>query len=330
MGEDLRGRLLKLLERYGRDGVSQGELVEVTGYSKSWISELLKELEERGVIARVPGPGKTKRVVLSKYLDPSLGKVVRLGLVRASEYLFLQNFISRLRSHGYEVELVIFGSVSEATAALARAEVHLAIAPIYTQAVFRALGAPIRAYPGGAIGGASLVYRDLEGPILSSRASTMEVATVVLSKFLGTEPSKLGYYRVPEEGVEALIHGRTSALTIWEPYATHLESLGFRRIRLSDFIGKYYCCTLARHENLSHRASDDVKESWTEALAEARKSRLVGEPLSILGMDRSAAERALKEYEYLEHIEWEYIKNVLDYASGFLLNISLVKELLEN
>lgn len=330
MGEDPRGRILKLLERYGKDGITQGELVEVTGYSKSWISELLKELEERGVIARVPGPGKTKRVVLSKYLDPSVGKVIRLGLVKASEYLYLQNLISHLRSRGYEVEIVVFGNVSEATAALARADVHLAIAPIYTQTVYRALGAPIKAYPGGAIGGASLVYRDLDGPILSSRASTMEVATVALSKILGTDLNRLRYYRTPEEGVEALIHGHASAVTIWEPYATHLEAAGFRRIRLTELIGKYYCCTLAKHENLSQEVSNHVEESWTKALAEARKGRLAGEPLNILGMDRAAAEKALKEYEYIEHIEWEYIKNVLNYSSGFLLNITLIKELLEN
>jgi len=327
---EIRDRLLKILESYGRDGVSQGELVEESGYSKSWVSEVLKELESRGLIARVPGPGKTKRVVLSKYLDPSVGKTIRIGLVRASEYLYLPNFFSHLRSFGYEVELVLYGNVSEATAALARAEVHLSISPIYTQAVYRALGAPIKTFHGGALGGASLIYRHLGGKVLSSRASTMEIAAIALHKATGYEIPELHYYKTPEEGVRAFIQGGADAIAIWEPYASELEGRGYRRVRLAEYIGDYYCCTLSKHENLSNEVSKHVKESWEKALTEAKAGKIYRDSLHVIGIESSVVEKAIKEYKYAEDIEWDYIKKTLNYTAGFLLNQTTIKELLED
>ncbi len=329
MEPEIRERVLRILERYGRSGVGQGELVEESGYSKSWVSEVLRELEERGLVTRVPGPGKTKRVVLSKFLDPSVGRTVRIALVRAAEYVYLPNFISHLRSRGYEVELVLYGNVSEATASLARAEVHLAITPIYTQAAYRALGAPIRAYRGGALGGASLVYRRLGGRVLSSRASTMEVAAVAIHRALGYGVPDIRYYRRPEEGVESFLRGEADSIAIWEPYASDLERGGFRRTRLSDYVGAHYCCTLARHENLSPEVCERVGESWERALAEVRRGAISPDPLKMIGIERADVERAMREYEYAEDLEWGHVKRVLDYASGFLLNRTSIEELLD-
>ncbi|MEM4831934.1 MAG: MarR family transcriptional regulator [Thermosphaera sp.] len=330
MKSEIRDKLLKMLESYGRSGVSQGELVEESGYSKSWVSEVLKELESRGLIARVPGPGKTKRVVLTKYLDPSVGKTIRIGLVRASEYLYLPSFLSHLKSFGYEVELVLYGNVSDATAALARGEVHLTISPIYTQAVYRALGAPIKTFHGGALGGASLVYRRLGGRVLSSRASTMEIAALAIHKAAGYEVPELHYYKTPEEGVRVFKQGGADAIAIWEPYASELEGRGYKRARLVDLIGDYYCCTLSKHENLSSEVSEHVRESWEKALAEARAGKIRRGSLQMIGIESSAVEKAAREYNYVEEIRWDYIKKALSYTAGFLLNQTTVRELLED
>lgn len=327
---EIRERLLKILEQYGRDGVSQGELVEESGYSKSWVSEVLGELEERGLVARVPGPGKTKRVVLSKFLDPSIGRTVRVGLVRASEYVYLPNLISHLRSHGYEVELVLYGNVSEATAALARGEVHLSITPIYTQAAYRALGAPIKAFRGGALGGASLVYRRLGERVLSSRASTMEIAAIAIHRASGYGVPELRYYGKPEEGVRAFVRGEAEAIAIWEPYASELEKRGYSRIRLAEHIGNYYCCTLAKHENLSHEVNRYIEKSWEEALAEIRRGKTYTDSLRVLDIDEAAVKRALKEYEFTEELEWDYIKKILSHTAGFLVNRTTIGELLQD
>ncbi len=330
MEPEVRERILRILERYGRDGVGQGDLVEESGYSKSWVSEVLKELESGGLVARVPGPGKTKRVVLSKFLDPSIGRTVRVALVRAAEYAYLPNLTSHLRSRGYEVELVLYGNVSEATAALARAEVHLAITPIYTQAAYRALGAPIRAYGGGALGGASLVYRSLGGRVLSSRASTMEVAAVAVHRALGYGVPDIRYYRRPEDGVEAFLRGEADSIAIWEPYASDLERMGFGRERLSEHVGPHHCCVLAKHENLSPEVGERVRESWESALAEVRRGAVYPDSLRVIGVERTEVERAMREYEYAEELEWDHVKRVLDYASGFLLNRTSIEELLED
>jgi predicted transcriptional regulator len=330
MEGEVRERVIRVLEQFGRDGVSQGELVEVTGYSKSWISEVLKELERCGLVARVPGPGRSKRVVLSKYLDPAVGRVVRVAVVRASEYLYLPNFVGNLRREGYAVELVLYGNVSEATAAVARGDVHLAITPIYTQAAYRALGAPLRTYPGGALGGASIVYRGELGPaVLSSRASTMEVAAVATYRYLRMEVGEFRYYVRPEEGVERFVRGEADAVAIWEPYASYLEDRGYRRLRPAELLGEYHCCTLTRHENLSQEAERRVRSAWAKALEEVRRGAVLEGLDELLGLDRASVERARREYRFTEELAWENVKSLLSYASGFLLNYTTVRELLE-
>ncbi|MCX8185248.1 MAG: MarR family transcriptional regulator [Sulfolobales archaeon] len=327
---EVREKILRILEEAGRSGLSQGELVIEAGYSKSWVSEVLRELEKKGLIARVPGPGKTKRVVLSKYLDPSIGRTIRVGLVRASEYIYLPNFIKYLKTYGYEVEIVLFENVSEATSALARADVHVSITPLYTQAVYRALGASIKTYSGGALRGASLIYRNFGGKTLSSRASTMEIAAIAIHRALHYGDPEILYYDEPESGIKAFIRGSADAIAIWEPYASELEKMGFRRVRLAEYVGSYYCCTLARHENLNYEVSQKIGDAWERALKDVRSGVITQNPLQAIGIENLPMEKTLKEYEYTEELIWDYIKKVLSYVSGFLLNLTTIRELLKN
>ncbi len=330
LSNDIRSKILRLLELFGPEGTHQSELVEVTGYSKSWVSEVLTELEGRGLIARVEGPGKTKRIVLSKFLDPKIGKVVRVSLVRAAEYLYLPYFVKHLKELGYEVELIFYNNVSEATLALSSGVAHLAITPLVTQTVLRCLGAPIKSYHGGAIGGASIVSKhelDLSS-VATSKASTMEVTLVAYSRFKGLSIGELTYYSSPEEGLKLIDIGGVRSLVIWEPYATVLESRGLIRIRLADELGPYYCCFLARHENMSPEVVEAVGESWGNSIRDLKVGVPSDELANLLGFDKSFFETASKTYEFEDVVDWYKIDNILTHAWGFLLNRTVVKELL--
>lgn len=328
---DIRSKILGLLEVFGPEGTHQSELVEATGYSKSWVSEVLTELESRGLIARIEGPGKTKRIVLSKFLDPKVGKVIRVSLVKAAEYLYLPYFVKHLKELGYDVELVFYDNVSEATLAVSRGITHLAITPLVTQAVLRSLGAPIKSYHGGAIGGASIVSRydvDLSS-VATSKASTMEVTLVAYSRSKGLSIGKLTYYSSPEEGLRLISSGDIKSLVIWEPYVTMLESKGLRRIRLVDELGPYYCCFLARHENLSIEVTEIVGRSWSNSIRDLRKGIPKEEIANMLNFDPSYIEIASKTYEFEDILDWNKIDNILTHAWGFILNRTIIKELLE-
>lgn len=324
---------MRVISEFGPEGVHQSELVEATGYSKSWISEVLAELEGSGLIARIKGPGKAKRIVLSKFLDPKVGRVIRVSLVKAAEYLPLPYFIKYLKDLSYGVELVFHNNVSEATLALSRGLAHLALTPLVTQAVLKSLGAPIKSYCGGAIGGASIVsVRSLDlGSVATSKASTMEATLVAYSRSKGLSIGELKYYSSPEEGLELIKSGSIKSLVIWEPYATILERSGLERIKLIDELGPYYCCFLARHENLGPEVVEAVGESWSNSIRDLRKMGVPKEELAnLLGFNLGLIEIACETYEFEDVLDWHKVNNVLTHAWGFLLNKTIIKELLED
>ncbi len=332
LNNDVRSRVLRILEASGPEGMHQSELVEASGYSKSWISEVLGELESQGLIARVEGPGKTKRIVLSKFLDPGVGRVIRVSLVRAAEYLPLFYFITRLKGLGYSVELLFYSNVYEATLALCRGVAHLALTPLVTHAVFKSLGAPIKSYHGGAIGGASIVsLRDLDiTSVATSKASTMEVTLVAYSRSKGINVGELTYYSSPGEGLELIMEGRVKSIVIWEPYATILERSGLKRVKLIDELGPYYCCFLARHEKLSPEVSEAVGDSWSKAISDLSKGVPKEELANLLNFDKELIEIAGRAYEFEDFVDWYKVDNVLTRAWGFLLNRTVMKELLSD
>jgi len=67
MGMGLKEIVLKVLEEAGEDGVVQSELPRITGYSRSYIAEVLRDLEAKGIIRRFRIGKQSYIVKLSKY-----------------------------------------------------------------------------------------------------------------------------------------------------------------------------------------------------------------------------------------------------------------------
>ena len=72
-----------------------------------------------------------------------------------------------------------------------------------------------------------------------------------------------------------------------------------------------------------------VRSAWTKALEEVRRGAVLEGLDELLGLDRASVERARREYRFTEELTWENVKSLLSYASGFLLNYTTVRELLE-
>jgi len=249
-------RLLMLVA--AEPGVSVSEAALKLGLAKSTVSETSRLLELRGLIRRVRrGP------LVLLYPSTAIGgqgaggggeasrKTLTLGVVRASEYLFLPHFIKLLREHGVVVRVRVYDNGIEATHDLADGRIDLAISPLLTQLLFYALTDSFKVIGGGAYGGAFVIRLGVEtGIAYTTKASTMELCLNVS----GVDVGERVYASSGREIYEAALRGKASVVALWEPYASLLKSSvksTVREIVSCSELGIVNCCTLAAHRSLA-------------------------------------------------------------------------------
>ncbi|MEZ0289838.1 MAG: MarR family transcriptional regulator [Sulfolobales archaeon] len=336
--KSLRDKIIRLIEEAGPRGVSQREIVFLTGASKGYVSDLMDELERKGLVVRYRGPGRIVYVRHARYVHPITGKHIRIGVVRASEYVFIPYLMKSLRESGYNVELVVFKRVLDVARSLSRGEIHMGMIPVYTQIGYRAYGAPIKMIPGGALGGGFIASREsLEEfdrvekiLIASSPLSTMEVLSHALMRSLRVS-YEIRYYTEPSEVVEKLYSREIHAVSVWEPYVSEKIS-GARDLKITSFrdlLGEYHCCTLAIHENLMLGMYDSISRIYTEAIERSRRNIDQATSLysELIGIDRDVLRKSLKEYHFIEQIDHSMISRLIKLGGGYMISEDTLREL---
>lgn len=328
--KSLREKIIELIESAGPSGVSQREIVLLTGASKGYVSDLIDELEKTGVVVRYRGPGKTTWVRHARYAHPARGGYFRIGIVRSTEYLFLPHMIRLLRDRGLRGEVVYYENVFEVARSLSRGEIHAGMIPVYTQIAFRGLGAPLKSVGAGAVGGGYLVSRepieDLAAyervRVYSSHLSTMEVLshTVMRSSRI---PYEIVYYRTTGEALERVERlGRGEVVSLWEPYVSEVSGRGLLRIPHRDVVGDYHCCTLAIHESLVEDMGDYIKRVYTESLIDVKRDveRHADVYSVMIGVEREVVRRGVASYEFLDYIDRAGLERILSIGGGYLVS----------
>ena len=182
--------LLDLIERTGNE-VYQSDLVRQSGFSKSRVSEVLSALEGKGLVSRVP-LGKNFRVIASGKTkigrseirkDKRNSKILRLGIIRASEYPFVLPFERLLREKlDINLSLVTYNNGIDLSRDLSLLRLDLGIAPVLTHFMFYSIGSPIRMIAPAGSGGATILVnnstkrktKDQSYEVASTKLSTME------------------------------------------------------------------------------------------------------------------------------------------------------------
>jgi len=321
--------ILKLLRERGSRGALQSEISDLTGYSKPTISYFLSKLEARGVVARRMIPKVGYRVWLRGVKSES--RLLRIGVIKATEYPFVFRLKSRLEDRGLSVYIKAYDDAIALMEDLLAGKVDAGFSPLITQVVFYAASrGGFRIVASGASGGGSIVLRRgvWESQVRfagSSMASTMDACLRAFLRERGLGNVEVLYFSNPEAMVEALEKGVVQMLSIWEPYASILEAKGHRRIaRFTDYLGVFPCCVLA--------VSNKLEEGEVELLVNYLKDILLGRDFtnegpklsSLIGVDESLVKMSLREYSF--HPEFsvkeltEYLRAVgLEAASSWVL-----------
>lgn len=309
--------ITRFLMRRGSRGALQSEIHEVTGFSKSTVSYFLSKLEAEGKITRRRESNLGYRVWLKGF--ESSGKLIKVGIVRATEYPFIFELSSKLENEGFSVYVRAYDNGIALMSDLVSCRVDAGFSPLITQLMFYAVSQGcFKIVPMGVSGGGSIMLRanvnlsDVKRAG-STMASTMDACLRAYLRDQGMDDVDVIYFNSPVSMMEALDRGDVQMLSIWEPYSSILRAKGHERVaKFTDYLGDFPCCLLAVKpiDNIY----DSIIDATREVLSRSNYSAEVAKLSNMLNVDRKLVERSIREYVFYPEFKSKdiekYLKNV--------------------
>jgi predicted transcriptional regulator len=255
-------RIIAHLKSRREEGITQKEMYEFLGISKSYLSETLTALEEEGVIVRTLGPGSIKRIWSSRYYPFPISGVLRVGLLRSSEYLPVLHGVKKnaavlkKKTHVY-----VYADAISLLSDLRAGVLEIAFAPLYTTAISSLTYADVRILHLIASGGASVFRSTLnrDQAWLSTEVSTM---VLMLRNYLqdSNSISRLVPFSDPCTGMRKFQKGKYGNICIWEPFASELRGKAsvVELATYQELLGELPCCGVVTRSSLVHEVKDVV------------------------------------------------------------------------
>lgn len=294
-----------ILDILRQDGHAlQADLVRSTGYSRSTVSDALAALEGRKLVARTK-EGRNARVSYLGGKRTPRGRL-RLGFTRSAEYPFLVPLRRLLREGGVEMEFRVYDNAIAVARDLALGSLDVAVAPLVTLFMLHSLDAPFTLLGPAGAGGSSVMGSPraaLRGEVsaVCTKVSTMEaLMRSAESRHLIPQISTLEYASSPAQIESALMSGSADLCSIWEPYATILESRGARRLVRYSELGDHVCCAAAVGNHVEERELAALSECYPDSLDAVRTGRdsYRSAYAALAGLDASMLRRVEHEYTY--------------------------------
>ena len=299
-------RLLQTLLEH--QALTPPELTRLLGHTRSWVWKNLKSLREKDLVVQ-EGRGHASRVRPS---PTSYRAILRLGLLRASEYPYAVPLRRLLHDISGEVQVVVYEDAYTLANHLAEGRVHLALAPLITLLlVHRASGGAVRIIAGGSRGGSGIAYRPGSlDPKASPHATTMASTMEYCAEKRGLRGPRV-YARSAREILALLEEGRVDAGVLWEPYLTQAAERGYR----VEDCGIEFCCVLGANVGLEPDFPR-IRKAFEAAVVDARGGRVdLSAYAEMVGLERGLVEKTVARYEFfedppvreaLENLEWLY------------------------
>lgn len=283
---DAESRIKALLESAGEEGVLQSEIHEKLGLSKSTVSEILSWLEVEKEVVRKKVSGRSYRVWLSKYSPEPVEGLLRVGILKASEYPKVVAAADKVGAI-----LRVYDSSIDLTKDLVHGHVDMAASPFVTQAFFGVLMKTIKIIRKVAMNGSGIVFSESESKWWGcSEFSTMERNLRRYMEVKSLE-GNIRYFKSPESMINSLDELR--GIAIWEPYFTMIEG---RKEPFNEVLGNFTCCTLAVNLAFSE-INPDLMEEFLNEFDRAKAGKKEAEMLSeLIGFPADIIRKSFESY----------------------------------
>ena len=200
MRKDIEKKIVELLEN---GETLQSNIYKALSVSKSRVSEVLKDLEERNVISRQK-IGKNYLVSLNSYVK-EIGGSIRIGIIRSSEYGYIIPLRKMVKDRGIELNVKVYDNGIEVMKDLVMGKLDFGISPTISQIFFAYAGFPVKMVAPAGSGGGYLFSNtnDKKPRALSSRLSTMElIMRTAVNSSIMRDPAQVSYFDDPRVAVK--------------------------------------------------------------------------------------------------------------------------------
>ena len=283
---DAEQKVKSLLESVKENGILQSEIHEKLKLSKSTVSEILSWLESEREVVRRRVSGKSYRVWLSKYSPEPVEGLLRVGILKASEYPKVVAAADKVGAI-----LRVYDSSIDLTKDLVHGHVDMAASPFVTQAFFGVLMKTIKIVRKVAMNGSGIVFSESESKWWGcSEFSTMERNLRRYMEVKNLE-GNIRYFKSPESMINSLDELR--GIAIWEPYFTMIEG---RKEPFNEVLGNFTCCTLAVNLAFSE-INPDLMEEFLNEFDRAKAGKKEAEMLSeLIGFPADIIRKSFESY----------------------------------
>ncbi|MEB2837037.1 MAG: AsnC family transcriptional regulator [Desulfurococcales archaeon] len=309
----LDAEIMETLQELGPTTLS--ELARTLGLSKGALWKRIRRLAGAGLLSarRVGGA-----LIVEANAPKSPPPIVRIGILRASEYPYILGLARRLRDLFYDVSIHVYDEARRLAMDLAAGRVHLAMAPLTTLVLaHRVSGGIVHIIGGGSGGGAFIAWNPTGG---RGHATTMSSSMELCAELRGL-PGPRVYASSGDEILALLKSGRVRAAALWEPYASRASRLGFE----VEDCGLPVCCVLGAHRSLEPLYAR-IARAMEESVSDARRGAWdPGAYSRLTGIPAPEVEKTVKHYRLLEEPPRDEAKRLWD----FLARAALPKTAIE-
>jgi len=298
--------IVKLLLEYGQ--LTLSDISRLTGYSKSWTWKVVQKLSKNNIL-RIDKRGGVLIISPGNKIHQ---KLVRVGILRATEYPYIIPFLRYLRNLFVNVELIVYDNAFRLAYDVALGKVHLAMAPAVSHLVTHRISGGLSYIIGGGSGGGAGV---VEGKNGVGHSTTMSSSMELCAEMMGLPEPRI-YFRSGKDILESVIKGKVKYGVLWEPYLEIAKRKGLK-VRRCDLP---FCCLLGSNIVLLDYV-DKIKKIFALSVKEA-KSRLTDPVLTdaysiLVGFPRDLVKESFRSYIFYEEPPtsllrqyWSIIKEV--------------------
>ena len=240
----LEERILKLITKSGKQGILQTHLVSTLGYSRSYISETLKKMENNGIIKRERENPFQLRIYLSDS-EKKNNRHFTVGLLVSSEYIFVIAALRKIaRKYGITVRFKLYKNTTRLNEDAIAGKIQVILSPTLNQLIMSLTSDSISMLRPIATGG-SFIVENKEGKNdlnISSSSSTM---ILMMRKFLdGRGKSEIRRMEDAAKSIDLIKNRSYKRIAIWEPYASSLllEKNCVISASYREILGNFPCC----------------------------------------------------------------------------------------
>ncbi len=308
---DAKKRVLDLLKEKGC--AFQSEIVKELGLAKSTVSEVLKELEKEGLVVRERVAGKSYRVWYFEY-SPRFSKILRVGILRASEY---PHVLMALKELDVRYSLKVFDSALELTKEISSGRIDVGFSPFVTQTIFASLLKSMKIHAVIALNGSGIAHKkDLKDcrVFATTEFSAMEANLKLSLERLGFDLFAIDfkYFDRVRDAIISFKSCEFDAIAMWEPYLQKFK----RVVYFKDIIGDYPCCSMASNVEFYRRRGKLVKElkKLIGECVDSVDERVAKELARIVKLDWKTVYRSFGSYEFICDLSVDHFRFLENYG----------------